>query len=409
MHIRLAPLVIAALLSFSTRVSADERAGRSTGALRLRGSVAASFGTTSGVGPREVSAPALAVEGRVKPSIRLGRFRIALPLAFEHFERIGEPLDTTSANVTLLAGARLTGWLRFRADASVGGVRRVGWPDLFQPRGSTLVESDRFSHFDRSVGARAVFSVSAADRVAVRFFGSLEDGTDDPAFQPVFWPDHIAPSDHQRTEVDLSWKRTLGKKGRLRLGVALSQREDFFRFAQDAGTGHTHAGPGGAPPNPLRRVRGGSPWLDGRLRISRRIGLEAGYALRFVDDPFEGYQTTMTHAPWFEVRYRSRHRVALRARAQLESRHYGEGSYSEGPGHPPLDEGKRRYARRVTAALAAEAPLAKRLFLTASVAMLARRTNFPDYVSGVHPANRRYDIDWDYDSYKVLMGLRTSF
>jgi hypothetical protein len=85
---------------------------------------------------------------------------------------------------------------------------------------------------------------------------------------------------------------------------------------------------------------------------------------------------------------------------------YGDGSYAPGRSHPPLDYGDRRADDRVNVRVEASAPLAKHLLLTAEVLGVTRWTNFPDYVAGVHPESRRYDIDWDYDGWTVLLGVR---
>ncbi|MBI4816857.1 MAG: hypothetical protein HY791_11395 [Deltaproteobacteria bacterium] len=375
--------------------------------LRWRGSIAAAFGTTGGVGHREVTAPVFDLSASIKPSLRLGDFRFAVPLSLSHVERIDQPFDTTSGELGLIAGWRVSSWLRLGVDGGLGATGKFGWPDSFQPRSGELVSTDRFSHFDRSVGARAVVGVAKGHRLFARVEYLLEDGTNDPSFQPVLWPDHIAPSDHALASLDVGWRHRRKRLG-IGVGLRLSERRDFFRFAQDAGTGQTHASPGGSPANPLRHLLGLAPSVDARFAISRRFRGKAAYTLEIVDDPFQGYRSSVSHRPEVAVEYRSRARVSVKAWVGVDLKRYGEDSYAVVGSHPPLDDGERRYDRRGRLGISGAAPLMKHVWLTAEARGLVRSTNFPDYQASVYPSNRKYDIDWDYEGWTVLLGLRVT-
>jgi hypothetical protein len=73
-----------------------------------------------------------------------------------------------------------------------------------------------------------------------------------------------------------------------------------------------------------------------------------------------------------------------------------------------LDWGDRREERSVESGFDVRHPLAGSLELVGGAALRVRRSNFPDYVPGVYPASRAYDIDWDYDDVTVWAGVAWS-
>jgi hypothetical protein len=119
------------------------------------------------------------------------------------------------------------------------------------------------------------------------------------------------------------------------------RREFFFRFARDAGTGSTHAAPGGDPPNPLLVVLGLGGVLSGEIDMlddAVTIGVETGVLA--LDDVYAGYASAT------------------------------EGSFKLAVEAHPADD-------------------------------LA----FPDYVPGVFPTDQQYDIDRDWQHARALVGV----
>jgi len=84
----------------------------------------------------------------------------------------------------------------------------------------------------------------------------------------------------------------------------------------------------------------------------------------------------------------------------------GANSYAVSPpDHPMLDFGDGRSDRTLESSLELEAPIGAGLALIGGGAVKVRRSNFPDYVPGVFPMTRQYDIDWDYDDVTAFAGL----
>ncbi|MBN1210842.1 MAG: hypothetical protein JXB05_38695 [Myxococcaceae bacterium] len=382
----------------------DEDAGGPGFDVQLRASVSA--GAFQGWQVRKDGGALVVAEAAAIPTARYGDFILRLPLRLAHRQTFGASLPETQG----LGGLELT-WkqsrrLKLSVEGGLVGFWRPGWPDLYQPLADgSFAPTSRASHLDRRFGAELVGTPMRRHRLRLSYRYALSDYATDPAFQPIDEPMHLTPLDHTEHALELGW-RYVGKGFRLMAGVRGFARQDSFLFARDAGTGRTHAGPGGLPPNPLQSFRGGEPSVGGKLwLLQRRLELEAGYGLGLVEDRFQGYYSYTEHHPELRVDYSPVERVSLRATAAAWLRSYGENSYVEGPGHPPLTSGDRRVVRR--GVLGGELRFQLRPGLTAKLEgrWVVNKSNFPPYVPGVFPRSRAYDIDWNYQNWLALGGL----
>ncbi len=382
-----------------TKRSAVWRVDVEAGALAMAGAL-------QGEAHRPGTAAVMQAEADARVDVTRGQWRLRVPIEASHRETQGASFDETGAAAGAALRWRHSARLRITAEGELSGVWRPDWPDPYQPAptGGTMT-TDRYSHLDRSVGATVALIPIKHHHARVAYEYTLVDYRQDPAFDAIEEPNHLVPSDHEQHALDLSW-RYFGSGWKAGVGADLFVKQYFFAFARDAGTGYTHAGPGGAPPNPLQRLRGLEPsasvertWLDDSLEID----LSYGYEIQ--QDTFEGYYSYRGHHPVAKLRWTVRRGHELSARAELRWRTYGPNAYAAGPSHPPLTYGDRRVDRRGVVSTGYRMNLGGGWSAVADGSITRRRTNFPSYEPGVFPASRAYDIDWNYDNWALLLGV----
>lgn len=362
-------------------------------------------GVRDGVGVRRDRGALWRVAAEATGGAERGPIRIELPLAAAHEQLVSANLDETSGELGLEVRYRNGPRFRVTGGAGLRAVWRPSWPDLYQPQGDGVYDTtDRYSFWER----RAELGLAAIpfrhQHARVRYRYRLLDYATDPAFAPVAAPTHLAPFDKARHEVALSW-RYLGEGWKLGATLDLFHESAYFQFARDAGTGLTHAPPGGPPPNPLQVIRGAEPAIEGEVELAHgAVVVSAGYGLELVEDPFQGYYSYVGHHPSLAA---SAKVGPIKTKVGIEAwlRRYGDGSYQPGAGHPPLLWGDRRADRRVAVTAGVAWTIARGLAVTFESRVLVRRTNLPPYVPETYPAGREYDIDWSYDNWQALLGL----
>ena len=216
---------------------------------------------------------------------------------------------------------------------------------------------------------------------------------------------HLTPDDRFHHELDVDWMHH-GKRFKVGGGARADDERYLWVFSRDAGSGYTHAGPGGDPPNPLQEIVEVEPFARyewGRVKDPVSLDLEYGYEIQL--DRFEGYYSYRGHHPSFDIDVDVGDKTKLSAGTDLYLRRYGDGSYAPVGSHPPLDYGDRRVDRKVIATFDAGRALSDRLSVGLESRVAVRRTNFPGYEPGVYPAGRLYDIDWNYLNWAVAAGL----
>lgn len=416
----LALVLFCALTAFASPVVADEagegareRGGRVPD-LELDLDLDASEGVGAISGTRTRTGRAMLLEGRLRavPELTYGILRVQLDADFRHRTTLfpsDELIDVPqyrgdgSLDVRLRPSRRL----RFHFGADLRGVLRPNWADQYQPRlDGTLIPTDRYSYWSRGLHGdiKGIPIDHHHARIGYRYV--LVDYEHDPNFDPINRPNHLVPRSHEEHEVRAAWH--LVDDG-LRLGGSIESfyRSYFWAFARDAGTGLTHASPGGENPNPLERLWGVTPALDVEIPLlDGKLTLDLEYAHDVVIDVFEGYRSQ--HAPKPSVRLDAAptEKLDLSVSASFRHRHYFDGGYAVSANHPPLDYRDERLDTRVKAGFRLEQTVARGLRLFLTYDFVWRRTNFPDYVPLVFPATRTYDIDWDYVNHEILAGLR---
>ncbi len=365
----------------------------------------AAAGIVHGGGVRRFDALVVEAELRAEPSLAWKRLELALPLSLRHSEPMGVHLRETRAQAGLELDWRPTKKFRPFAEVRVVGVWRPDWPDLYQPDADgTLRSTSRHSYTKREAGFGFAAIPLRHHHARVKYGYTLVVYQQDPNFEAVARPTHLVPDDHDEHRIVVSW-RYLTPAWKPKLAVELYQRNYFFEFARDAGNGRTHAAPGGLDPNPLYRTRGVRPELSLKVDLSKEVTLRPEYGLELLQDEFQGYYSFVEHQPGIGLDAELSPRWSLELDYGQRWRRYGENSYAAGTNHPPLTYGSRRVDRRELAKLSLGFELLPSWLATLDVRASVRRTNFPPYQPGVFPAGRTYDIDWNYENWRVMLGV----
>jgi len=340
----------------------------------------------------------------LEPTAKRDRLEVSGQLDVRHRETAGARLRETRSAASVGAKLDIAKRTKLYGGAAIDWTRRPGWPDPYQPDGAGGVfATSRRSHWDRSFEL-GLLAMPKHQRLRVEWRYTLADYDEDPMFDAVQAPTHLVPADHEEHRGRLIWAyRT--KRWSLGPEVTARSRHYFFRFAGDAGTGKTHAGPGGPPPNPLYQLVEIEPALAGEIELDDdRAEIGASYGVPIAVDRFEGYRSNRGHHPALTLRW-GRAPWSARAAFELEWRTYGPNSYAAGDGHPPLLSGDRRVDRKYVGRLTASRSLGSGFAAVLELGALRRCSNLPPYQPGVYPASREYDVDWTYTNWSAGLGL----
>ncbi len=363
------------------------------------------LGYAHGLHERSFDAAVTRTRLRVVPTLYAPWLIARTPLGLRHQYFSGQSLSETRARAAIELEFLPQARIRPIADAGLLGVWRPNWPDLYQPLpNGDYAPSSRHSYWERTASAGVEVAPAPPATLSASYRYTLRVFRQDDAFDPVYRPNHLTPSDREEHRVELGWRQRVGA-ARLDLGAAGFERNYFYLFARDAGTGKTHADPRGLPPNPLYHTLGLGAEASVRLPLGRRATLTPKYGVEIMDDTFQGYYSYVEHQPAIAAHVELTRRIGLHTELGAKLRRYGEDSYVAGPNHPPLTFGDRRADYRASGSVSASYALQQGLALTLATEAEFRRTNFPPYEPGVFPASREYDIGWSYDNYRVVAGV----
>ncbi|MCM2334936.1 MAG: hypothetical protein NDI82_13465 [Anaeromyxobacteraceae bacterium] len=353
----------------------------------------AAAGGFSGQGTRTDAGGLLVIDAGVEPTYASGALTLKLPASLAHRQTVGASLSETRARAAVEPTWRVGKTLKLGAEAGLTGVLRPDWPDQYQRVASgDMPGTDRYSHLEWRAGANLYAQPAPHQHLRLRY--RLESVTyrRDPAFDPAT-PMHLTPRDHVKHLLQASWRR-LQPTWALALRLDAAFRRDSVYLARRAGSG-------GSSGNPEQSLNDYEPSVEVELR---RLGGLADLSLRYGReirvDTFQGYYSFTGHHP--EVKLEAPLGPGIEGRLSLEAwlRTYGPDSKAN------TEDGARLEDRKVRAAATLEWALRDDLALVASASWTHRTTNYPDYVPGVYPATRFYEIAWDYDNVAALAGVR---
>lgn len=376
-----------------------------TDGFRVSAQVRTAVGAMLGKGVRKDQAALAQLSGELTPRFAASDLELALPLHVDHSQTVGADLSESHAGAALQARYRIAPALRIEVIGGIAVLDRPNWPDLYQPTATSYESTDRYGYWERRLGAGVTLHPDRRHWIRGDYDYRLRAYASEPTFDAIRRPNHLTPFDHDQHSAEFGY-RFVGRGFRLGARADGFIKNYFFAFARDGRTGFTHAGPGGAPANPLESLRGLRPIAEFELLALRaQLRLEFRYAHEFQQDLHQGYYDYTGPNPRVGIRYQTQGPVELRAGVELWWRTYGAESYQPGIGHPALDSGDRRFDHRLRTSIGARWMLLKQIALILDADHTLRSTNFPDYEPGVFPASQRYAVDWDYSNVRVVAGI----
>jgi len=366
-----------------------------------------SGGVLGGRGVRPESLPALRMSVTAAPRLLCGALRVEVPATISHRQTFGGNLSEARASVTGRLRWKSPQGMRVGVDLGLLGVLRPGWADLYQPLGRGSFEPTyRYSYWGPRLRARIGATPLPHHAVRAAIGAELSDYRQDPAYDPKV-PTHLVPGDQHRFFAEVGW-HYLRHHHRSGLGLTVSSVRFSSAYARDAGTGKTHAAPGGPQANPLQHFLVLEPSLDYRWKqkrgVLRRVAVRYRHEVQI--DSFDGYYSYGAPTPSLRVKLKPAQGLRVHAEIGASLRRYGRNSYQAGGSHPALDSGNRRFSNLAFATVGASLRLRRGLYLTLALKGETRGTNFPDYQPGIYPAARAYELDWDYTTFWAFGGVR---
>lgn len=355
--------------------------------------VSGAAGGFSGQGTRKDSGGLLLLDAQVEPAWRRGAVLLKLPAGASHRQTIGATLSETRVHAAAEPSWRLSDDLRLGAEAGAIGVWRPDWPDQYQRDASGhMPPTDRYSHLVLRGGANLYAQPAAHQHLRLRYRLDSVTYQRDPAFDPAT-PMHLTPRDHVVHAVHASWRR-------LQPGWAVAARVDAA-FRRDSVYLARRAGTGGSTGNPKQSLNDYEPSVELELRrLVGRADLSLRYGYEIRTDTFQGYYSFTGHHPEVKLAGPISRRVEASLSAEAWLRTYGPNSKATTEDGALLFDRKARVSGRL------EWRLDDALSLFGRASWTRRTTNYPDYVPGVYPATRFYDIDWDYTNTEAIVGVR---
>jgi hypothetical protein len=359
-------------------------------------SVRALGGGFDGQGTRTDSGGLLSLALAGEAAWRLGGLQLAVPARLRHVQTVGATLSETSGALSVEPTWRLESGTRLGLEAGLQGAWRPDWPDQYQRSAAgVLPPTDRYSFLALRLGAHGWWQPAARQHLRLRYRFVARRFKEDPAFDPTV-PTHLTPSDVDVHEVSGSWRR-VGPSTALGVRLDVTSTRYLVLPARDATTAATSG-------NPRQRLRDVEPGVEVELWRDGPLELQLRYALLLRTDTWQGYYSYTGHRPQVSVTWRAAPRLVVEAGVEGWLLQYGPSAKS-GSSTTPTQDGKDRWDRKAAVSGSIRYTLRPGLSLVGEAEWITRTTNYPDYVPGVFPASRSYDIAFDYDNARALLGV----
>lgn len=354
--------------------------------------LAAAAGGFSGQRTRTDAGGLLLLDAAVEPAYAHGDLALKAPVGLSHRQTVGATLSETRLRAALEPAWRASRALKLGAEAGLLWAYRPGWPDQYQREASGVMPgTDRYSFLAWRAGANLYAQPAPHQHLRLRYRLVATTYTRDPTFDPAA-PMHLTPRDNVVHELSGSWRR-LQPTWAVALRLDAAFRRDSVYLARRAGTG-------GSTGNPTQELNDYEPSAELELRqVAGRadVSLRYGYEIRV--DPFQGYYSFTGHHPRATADVALGDRLGTRLSLEAWLRTFGPSSKAN------TEDGARLTDRRLRLAGELRWRLERGLSLEARASWTGRTTNYPDYVPGVFPATRFYDIRWDYDNLEATVGV----
>jgi hypothetical protein len=358
--------------------------------------VTALGGASSGLGTRTDSGGVGILRFAAVPSVHRGTFELKVPLRLDRDQALGTDLTETIAAAAVDPQWRAAEALTLGAEAGVHRVWRLNWPDQYQPdvTNGGLLPTDRYSYTALRAGANAWLRPARHQHLRARWRVTSYEYDRDPAFT-LASPTHLTPRDNVEHQLDASWRYVdRGWAVSFRLDTAF--RRDSVYPARHALTGLTRT----PTQTPHQALNGYEPAAEAQLRnVARQLDLSFGLGWVVQDDTYEGYYSYSGPHPHVRADWAVTRLLSVAADAQAWWLRYGPNAQVN------TENGQRRYDHRLALKTEVRYALGRGLSFLGEGTWRNRATNYRDYVPGVNPPTRQYDVDWDYDNFRLVGGL----
>lgn len=359
-------------------------------------------GPFDGWNVRRESGVMAVLEADATPTVQLGATRLQFPLSLDGRATLGAALNEARARAGAEAMWRLGGHARLTLEGDLGGALRPDWNDLYQPDPAAPGEylpTDRYGYFAWRLGGHVTWMPARGHHLRLHYRYASYDYVNDPGYDPAVSIVHLAPFDKAEHRIRLGYRYLWGQGWAAALRFGYVNRQDDYQYARTAGTG------GAARSHGLQQFVDYEPSVELEIPIGGGAGLSLKYGYAVRDDTYQGYYSYTGHHPEASLGWNASESVYVAASFEGLFRTYGPNSYATGPTHPPLDDGTRRVDDKWQVDALVKVAIGGDFSVFGQGLYVQRRTNYPDYVPGVFPATRAYDIRWDYDNWRVLAGV----
>jgi hypothetical protein len=359
-------------------------------------------GPFDGWNVRRESGVMAVVEADATPTVHLGATRLQFPVSVDGRATFGAALNEARGRAGAEAMWRLGGHVRLTLEGDLGGALRPDWNDLYQPDPAATGEylpTDRYSYFVWRIRGHLNWMAARGHHLRLHYRYASYDYVNDPNYDPAVSIVHLAPFDKAEHQIRLGYRYLWGQGWAAALRFEYVNRQDDYQYARTAGTG------GAARSHGLQQFVDYEPNVELEIPLGGDAGmsLRYGYALR--DDTYQGYYSYAGHHPRASLGWNAGESVYLAVSFEGLFRTFGPNSYAAGPTHPPLDDGTRRVDDKWQVDALVKVAVGGGFSVFGQGLYVQRRTNYPDYVPGVFPATRNYDIRWDYHNWRALAGV----
>lgn len=405
----LATLLLAAPEGASSEPPASP-AGEAEGWTRGRLKLGLSAGAFDGMGVRTDSGGAALLEVQAGPALKAGAWKLEFPIRAHHFQTFGASLSESYGSASVAVENRLARALRLGATGGLSGAWRPRWPDLYQPvataTGIELRPTDRYGYLAWHAGAHLAAVPFPRNHLRLKYEYAHYGYVRDPNFREAD-PMHLTPRDNGQHRVEVSW-RVLGDGYAATARFGWDRRLDEVYLARHAVSGLTDF-----YTTPTQRLDRFEPSVEVSLkRLENRLHVSLLYGYQIQSDRFEGYYSYAGHHPRLAVEYAFTERLSARVKGEAWLREYGASSKAAGlppepatSGNGHLENGTRLYDRKGAISAAVSYGLTGSLRAKLTGEWVRRSTNYPDYLPGVYPSTKLYDIQWSYVNAIVLAGV----
>ncbi|MDH4200493.1 MAG: hypothetical protein OEV66_08955 [Spirochaetia bacterium] len=360
-----------------------------------------------------VSSPAVDLSADGKLNVKLNktlymklRYKAEGEKLFTAFPGTLYTLDNLDQR-TLFQSGYSKGDLDLSACFKYNWILRPKWPDLYQPNplqfGGTAdplygsyLPTDRNSYHKLEPGLSMEYNGIKAlpFSINLRYIRNLQ--YIDPLFTQIN-PTHLTPSAYTGYAAQIEMTYRISKKLYISLANDFEYRSYDYELARDSVTGKTNYK---KTPNPLFSKMMNTSALGVLIKFGKNLSVKPFFGVELNSDLYQGYYSYTGIEPGIEVAHKiGNFRYTLKFSETLQF-------FDPVNSFDPLKttDGKTLYKYYTKANLNMKYEFNKHIESFIEAGMFIKQTNYPAYVSGVNPAKKNYNIDFNFTNYSIMGG-----